>query len=149
MNVWMDLDDTYIYYWYWCDVKVCLRSRSQGDRSKPYWHLSKITVCAINPERIEGSWCNFVWWSVTLRGHFTRFIALCVAPGFTSARHLLALRGLNTFAKVLSFPLRIFRTKVFHEAYVIPSQITKRKMGSMCSFSCYKNTRFYDFGTYS
>ena len=77
MNGWMDLDDTYIYHWYWSDVKVDPRSRSQGQRSRSYKHLCEKIVWAITLECLDWSWWNFLWWSVMLRTkHCTRFIAL-------------------------------------------------------------------------
>jgi len=68
MNEWMDLDDTYTYDWYWWDVKVDPRSRSQGQRSRSHMHLCENIVSAINHERMDGFWWNFVWELVIPRG---------------------------------------------------------------------------------
>ena len=67
MNVLIDLDDTYIHYWYWWDVKVDSRSRSQDQRSRSYRHLCEKIVLTITHERMDGFWWNFLWGSVILR----------------------------------------------------------------------------------
>ena len=63
----MDLDDTYICYWYWWDVEVDPRSRSQGQRSRSYRHLCEKIGLTITHERIDESCLNFLWGSVILR----------------------------------------------------------------------------------
>ena len=63
----MDLNDTYIYYWYLWNVEVDPRSRSQGQRSRSYRHLCEKIVWAITHERMDGSSWNFLWWSVMLK----------------------------------------------------------------------------------
>ena len=52
MNQWLDIDDTYKHYWYQQEVKIDLRSRSQGQRSTSYMQLYEKTVWAINQERM-------------------------------------------------------------------------------------------------
>jgi len=66
MNGWMDLNDTYIYYWHWWDVEVDPRSRSWGQRSRSCRHLCEKIVLTITHERIDGSWWKFLWGSITL-----------------------------------------------------------------------------------
>ena len=44
MNQWLDMDDTCTYDWYHWDVKVDLRSRSQGQRSRSNMQFCKIKL---------------------------------------------------------------------------------------------------------
>ena len=62
MNQWLDMDDTCTYDWYQWDVKVDLRSRSQGQRSRSNMQFCENLVLTIYHEPIiRYRWYLHTW----------------------------------------------------------------------------------------
>ena len=74
--------------------------------SSSYRHLCEEIVWTITHERIDGSWWNFVWWSVLGSKCFTRFIAFKIKHTICDKLGCdLYLRGVNVLVIFQSYSL--------------------------------------------